>query len=209
MGIILPEMTQWLRRLRYGRPVVIVAGLPRSGTSMVMQMLAVGGLKAGTDHVRAGDEDNPNGYLELERVKDLDKGGDKSWVADYRGQAIKVVSSLLRELPADGTYRVVFLERDLDEVLRSQRAMLERRGESAGNTDDGLKESFAAHLRQVRLFLTRSPSFETLYVEHRQIINHPAAAAGRINAFLGGELDERSMAAVVDPALYRNREPGN
>lgn len=200
------KLARWLHRLKGGPPVVIVSGLPRSGTSLVMQMIAAGGLDEGTDRVRGEDEDNPKGYYELERVKDLDKGGDKGWLAEYRGRAVKVISFLLRELPPDLSYRVVFIERDLDEVLRSQKKMLERRGETGGEGgDEKLKEAFDGHLRKVRSLLEGSAWFDTLTVRYHDILENPAAEAARINAFLGGGLDETAMAAAVDPSLYRNR----
>ena len=176
---------------------------------MVMQMLQAGGLEAATDRVREGDEDNPRGYFELEKVKHLPEKGDKSWLREYRGQAVKVISFLLRELPRSLNYRVVFVTRDLSEILLSQRKMLTRRGESDdGVSDHRLRMNFTNHLRQVRFFLDRAPNFETLYLEHRDIINAPAEAAARMSTFLGKELDEAAMAAAVDRTLYRNRREG-
>ena len=202
-------LTGRLRRVGYGRPVVVVSGLPRSGTSMVMQMLEAGGLGVGTDRVREGDEDNPRGYFELEKVKDLDKGGDKRWLKEYRGLAIKVISYLLRDLPRQVNYRVIFIERDLDEVLRSQKKMLERRGERSDDVSDGkLRGTFSGHLEEVRRLLGESASFDTLYVGHRDLLEHPSGEARRINDFLGGHLDESAMAAQVDRTLYRNRREG-
>src|SRR6266498_2236117 len=115
-------------RVRYGRPIVLVSGLPRSGTSMLMQMLEKGGMPIVTDQVRTADEDNPKGYHELERIKELDKTADKSWLKQYRGQVIKTISFLLQDLPLDLNYQVLFMRRNLEEVLRSQNKMLERNG---------------------------------------------------------------------------------
>jgi len=199
------NLVNWLGRLKRGREVVIVSGLPRSGTSMVMQMLQAGGLEIGTDRIRTGDKDNPRGYFELERVKELDKGADRRWVGEYRGRAVKVISYLLRHLPESESYRVIFVERDLDEVLRSQGKMLQRRGETDGGDEEKMKTTFSDHLGQVRIMLDRASRFKTLYVAHRDIVENPAGQAHSINTFLGGQLDVEAMAAAVDPALYRNR----
>ena len=121
-------MKSWYYRLRYGRPLVLVSGLPRSGTSMLMQMLEKGGMPIVTDKIRTADEDNPRGYHEFERIKEIDKTTDKSWLRNYRGQVIKTISFLLQYLPLDLNYRVVFMRRDIEEVLRSQNKMLERSG---------------------------------------------------------------------------------
>jgi hypothetical protein len=198
-----------LKKIRHGNPVIIVSGLPRSGTSMVMQMLRAGGIEAATDGVREGDEDNPRGYFEIERVKHLAEESDKSWLREYRGRAVKVISYLLRELPRPLNYRVVFINRDLGEILISQKKMLQRQGEGDdGLSDHRLQMNFTSHLRKVRFFLDRAPNFETLYLDHRDIIDRPGEAAARMNAFLGGKLDEAAMTTAVDPALYRNRREG-
>src|SRR4029450_4368068 len=106
-------------RIRYGRPVVLVSGLPRAGTSMLMQMLEKGGMPIVTDKIRKPDEDNPRGYHEFERIKELDKTTDKNWLKNYRGQAIKTISFLLQYLPLDFNYKVLFVRRNIEEVLRS------------------------------------------------------------------------------------------
>jgi argonaute-like protein implicated in RNA metabolism and viral defense len=193
------------RRLMRGAPVVVVSGLPRSGTSMAMKMLEAGGLEPVTDAVREADEDNPKGYFEDERVKDLGQMEDRSWLRSARGKVIKVVSSLLQYLPDDNCYKVVFIQRNLHEVLASQAKMLERRGERAETSDEELLEMYRTHLEKVEFQLRFRPWFEALFLEHRSVLSDPAGAARQINAFLGGQLDERRMAEAVDPNLYRNR----
>src|SRR5215211_3521881 len=106
--------------------LTIVSGLPRSGTSMMMRMLETGGLPVLTDHVRTPDDDNPNGYYEFEAVKQTKE--DDSWLEGTEGKAVKMVYRLLYDLPADHSYRVLFMRRKLEEVLASQRVMLERHG---------------------------------------------------------------------------------
>jgi hypothetical protein len=195
-----------VRRLRYGSPVIVVSGLPRSGTSMMMQMLAAGGVPILSDGVRTPDDSNPEGYFEYEPVKALDEGGDTAWVAEARGKAVKVVAPLLRHLPETSDYRVIFMQRQLDEVIASQDTMLARAGESAGTLDPTtLAAQYDAHLNKVRLVLNGRPCFVTLDVAHRDVVGDPASAARRVADFLERDLDVDRMTAAVRPALYRNR----
>ncbi|HNU83048.1 MAG TPA: sulfotransferase domain-containing protein [Thermoanaerobaculia bacterium] len=193
------------RRLRYGAPVVVVSGLPRSGTSMAMKMLAAGGLEVVADGERVADEDNPRGYFEDERVKALAETADKRWLRAARGRAVKVISWLLKELPADNNYRVIFLERDLREVLASQGKMLARRQEEHPTSDDEMLAVFESHLWRVGYLFRHAPHLERLELAYADVVADPLRAAARINAFLGGGLDVEKMAAAVEPGLYRNR----
>ena len=193
------------RRLRYGEPLIVVSGLPRSGTSMMMQMLEAGGIEIIADFERAADPDNPEGYYELERVKQIDGGAETAWLTGIRGKGIKIVSHYLRYLPDTNNYRVIFVHRNLDEILASQAKMLERRGEDAGTEDARMKDLYIDHLAKAARELESRSCFVTLDLQHRETIRDPEAAAARINGFLGGSLDERAMATVVNPDLYRNR----
>jgi hypothetical protein len=201
------KLKDLVRRYRFGRPVVVVSGLPRSGTSMAMKMLDAGGLEVVTDDIRTADVDNPKGYFEDERVKDLAEmsDGEKTWVRNARGKVIKVVSSLLQYLPGDNNYRVVFMRRHLQEVLASQAKMLERRDESSETSDEDMLAMFESHLDKVRFQLRFRDHFEVLYVDYRGVLEDPVGQAERINEFLGGGLDVGKMVEVVDPELYRNR----
>lgn len=191
--------------------VYIVSGLPRSGTSMMMQMLHRGGLPALTDAIRSADEDNPRGYFELERVKQTK--ADPSWLDEAHGKVVKLISRLLMDLPAPAPdrvrYKVIFMRRDLDEVLRSQRKMLERRGEATAETpddDDQIKEIFVAHLEEIEAWLRGRPDIDVLFVGYGRMVADPRPGAERINRFLGGVLDVEAMLSEVDPELYRNRK---
>lgn len=195
----------WWKRLRYGPEVVIVSGLPRSGTSMMMKMLDAGGLEVMTDGVRTADEDNPRGYFEVERVKDLENEADKSYIREARGKVLKVISFLLKELPEDCAYRVVFMRRDLGEVVASQNKMLDHRGEPNPIRDEKAIDLYRKHLISTRVFTGMSPRFELLEVQYRDVLADPERLARQVNAFLGGRLDEKRMAEAVDPQLYRNR----
>ncbi|MGH8990076.1 MAG: sulfotransferase domain-containing protein [Acidimicrobiia bacterium] len=187
-----------------GDEVVIVSGLPRCGTSMMMRMLEAGGMPVLADGVRTADDDNPHGYYEFERVKQLK--ADKAWVPEARGRAIKMVSALLPELPPDSRYRVVFMERDMTEMLASQRAMLARLGE----TDDPRPSeqqaaAFSRHVESLLAWVGRQPNFALLRVSYNEMISHPQPQIDGVNRFLGGRLDTAAMAGVLDRALYRQR----
>lgn len=170
---------------------------------MLMRMLSAGGLPLVTDGERPADNDNPLGYFEYEPVKKL--GQSREWVAEAAGKAVKVISMLLRELPVDCRYRVLFSERDMDEVLASQAEMLTHRGREPGGDDARMGELFRKHLLQVQGWLAQSEHTDVLYLPYAQTVSDPGAAAERISDFLGGDLDTAAMAAAVDPALYRRR----
>ncbi|HSO23526.1 MAG TPA: hypothetical protein VLT81_11485 [Chondromyces sp.] len=184
---------------------MVVSGLPRSGTSMAMAMLAAGGLPCLSDGLRKADADNPKGYFEFERAKKLETDRDPEWLCEARGKAVKVVSPLLKSLPEGNTYRVLFMLRDLDEVLASQKKMMERRGERHEVPDDRMKKIYRDHLAKVDSFMKGRPDISVTYLDYRRVIAHARETAGEIAAFLGLELDIGRMAAAVDAGLYRNR----
>ena len=195
-----------VRRVRYGQPIVVVSGLPRSGTSMMMRMLAAGGVPPLVDGIRAADISNPNGYFEFEPVKGLDKDGDLTWLPGARGRAVKIISFLLTYLPESYDYRVIFMHRALDEVLASQKSMLTRRGEPAPEGDEArTRDLYTAHLTQVERFLAGRSCFRSLAVPYADAVADPASTASQVAAFLERRLDRTAMAAAVDGALYRNR----
>ncbi len=197
------------RRLRYGAPIIVVSGLPRSGTSMAMQMLAAGGAAIVTDGVREPGEDNPRGYFEDERVKDLHREGeDKSWLTETRGRAIKVISFLLRDLPATNSYKVIFMRRNLPEVLASQRKLLERRGETDQTSDEKMIEIWQDHLRKTSYLLKHAAHFDFIDLSYQGVVANPLEHARSVRDFLGRALDVAQMAAAVDGTLYRNRSGG-
>ena len=173
---------------------------------MMMAMLDAGGLRVWTDGRRAADAQSPHGYYELERIKDLDKPLDKEWVREGRGRAVKIVSPLLAHLPADNTYHVIFMRRDLDEVLASQDKMLAGRGQpGAASSTVALKAAYEAHLRTIERLLDRDPRFLAIEVAYQAVIEDPVEMSRRIEQFLGCRLDLGRMAAAVDVSLYRNR----
>tara|TARA_B000000460_G_scaffold183378_1_gene131525 strand:+ start:448 stop:1107 length:660 start_codon:yes stop_codon:yes gene_type:complete len=199
-------VSSFLRKLKYGDDVIVVSGLPRSGTSMMMKMLDAAALSIMTDNERAADEDNPKGYFEYARVKDLKDEADKSWVREARGQVLKVISHLLETLPDENFYRVILVRRDFDEIIASQNKMLERRGEENQAADSTVKEAYIRHLVDIRYMVRRRPNFEMIEVQFMQAMEAPRIFATDVNKFLGGNLDVESMMAVVDLELYRNRK---
>ncbi len=171
---------------------------------MAMKMLEAGGMQIVTDGEREADVDNPRGYYEDERVKDLANTRNKTWLKASRGRAVKVISFLLKDLPPNLNYRVILMRRDLTEVLASQRKMLDRRGETDKTPDDRMMELWKDQLWRVNYLLRKAPQFEWIEIDYGEALRDPAAAATRIASLVDG-LDERAMASVVDPALYRNR----
>jgi hypothetical protein len=186
--------------------ITVVSGLPRSGTSMMMQMLQAGGLNVLTDGLRAADESNPRGYFELDPVKLGAK--NHAWIAGAAGSAVKVIHLLLLELPPEPQFRVIFLLRDLDEVISSQRAMLKQQGKTAAALPDAvLAGVFQKQLDKVKHWLADQPNFKVLYVNHRDVIDQPQIEAEKINDFLGGNLSVPLMVSAVSRALHRQRKP--
>ena len=169
---------------------------------MMMSMLVAGGVPAMTDAIRTADEDNPKGYFELEKVKELSK--DNRWLGDASGRAVKIISALLKHLPGDYRYKIIFMRRNMQEVLASQRQMLVRRGEPTDTVSDArMAEMFRKHLAEVEGWLARQPNVEVVYVNYNQMLDAPAPLITTINDFLGGRLDKGAMAAVVDKTLHR------
>lgn len=185
--------------------ITIVSGLPRSGTSLMMKMLAAGGLEPLTDGLRSADTDNPKGYYEFERVKKLPEG-DIDWLPQAQGKAVKVISSLLVNLPAGYAYCVIFMRRHTPEILASQKEMLIRRGEPVDKVSDKeLAELYALHLQKTEAWLARQPNMKTLFVLYNQLVADPQVQIEQINQFLGGYLDTGRMAQAIDPKLYRQK----
>lgn len=184
-------------------PIIIVSGLPRSGTSLMMQMLSLGGLEALTDDVRTADTDNPKGYLEFERVKKIKE--DKAWLPDARGKVVKMISQLLYDLPDTESYRIIFMRRELDEIIASQEKMLERRGVAIPNRDS-IKAAFTSHLDKLFVWLSTRCWFELVEVSYNELVLNPAAIVSRLQEFIPQPLDAVQMLAAVDPSLYRNQK---
>lgn len=184
--------------------IIVVSGLPRSGTSMMMKMLAEGGVPVLTDEIRNADEDNPNGYYEFEPVKQL-TDGQFSWVTNANGKVVKIISALLEYLPGDHHYKVIFMERAIQEILASQQKMLARRNEKSAISDAEMQKQFEEHLKAIKYWLARQPNLDVIYVEYNQMIANPSESSAKIAEFLGIPLDVEKMSSVPNERLYRNR----
>ena len=186
------------------QPIIIVSGMPRSGTSMMMRMLAEGGLPTLTDELRRPDDDNPNGYFELEVVRQL-KEGNFAWLNEANGKVVKVISALLEHLPEDHQYKIIFMERNPKETLASQKKMLDHRGQISKLSDEEMEQQFHRHLAAMKPWLVRQPNMEVLYVNYNALVTEPQSACERIAEFLDLPLNQSQMLAVPDTQLYRNR----
>ncbi len=196
-----------LFRRKKEKPIIIVSGLPRSGTSMMMQMLRQGGFEIVSDGLRQADENNPKGYYEFEKVKEMDK--DDSWLPGCRGKVIKIVSVFLSKLPDSYRYKVIFMRRDMQEILASQRKMLVRLQKDPNDVDEKkLVQQYNKHLDQMQRWLSGKKNFDVLYVDYRDALNRPEEYAIQIQSFLDMELNTENMIRSVDKSLYRNRISG-
>jgi hypothetical protein len=184
--------------------IAIVSGLPRSGTSLMMQMLAAGGLPVLSDGERTADTDNPKGYFEWERVKQLPK--EPGIIAEAEGKVVKVISQLLPALPDGHEYRVIFMQRPLPEVMKSQDEMLRRRGTFNPSADTApVEQAFQRHLMEVNKWLAGKPGVQVMRVHYHRVLREAKAVAEELAQFLGAPLDISKMAQQVDGTLYRNR----
>jgi tetratricopeptide (TPR) repeat protein len=185
-------------------PVVVVSGLPRSGTSMMMQMLNQGGLDLFTDQLRKADESNPKGYLEHEAVKRLAK--DNQWLAEAKNKAVKIIANLLFHLPDRNNYKVIFMLRHIDEVINSQQQMLIRNNkEGAKNYPTNLVELYKRTIVKARKWGQSKRNVDVIYVNYSDVIKDPGKEAIRVSEFLGGDLDIKGMVNAVDKKLYRTK----
>ena len=187
-----------------GKPIIVVSGLPRSGTSLMMQMLVAGGIEPLTDAKRKPDPDNPKGYYEFKLAKRLAANSD--WLEKAPGKAVKIISALLPHLPPSYRYKVIFMERDMEEILASQRKMLARKGKRAKTSQDShLAGAFKKHLQESKAWLSQQKNFAVLYINYNRLLNHPGVEIAKIGPFLGVSLNITAMLKVIDPRLYRQR----
>jgi len=183
--------------------ITVVSGLPRSGTSLMMQMLQAAGLTAVTDSVREADTNNPKGYFEYEPVKQLGQGS-ADWLDTARGQVIKIIAQLLPRLPKTHGYQVVFMLRDLDEIVRSQTSMLERLNrKGAGIAPERMRAIFEGQLMQVSEVL-KERNIPLLLIRHADCLKDPHSVAAQLEPFLAQPVDPAAIAATVDGSLYRS-----
>lgn len=188
------------------QPIIVVSGLPRSGTSMMMKMLAAGGLPILTDSLRQADESNPKGYYEFERVKKL-KENDTQWLSDAHGKAVKIISALLEYLPPEHNYKVLFMRREMGEILASQKKMLVHDGKPTDDvSDEKLAGIYQKHLAKVESWLAKQSNIAVLYISYNDLLATPQQHLPGILDFLNLHLDPDLMLQVIDPSLYRQRQ---
>jgi Flp pilus assembly protein TadD len=180
--------------------ITIVSGLPRSGTSLMMQMLKAGGMEILSDNMRQEDNNNPKGYLEYESVKSI--GKDNSWLINAEGKVVKIISNLLQYLPDTYSYKIIFMKRDMMEVLQSQQKMLKK---DPTAFPMGLAETFKKQLEKTENWIKGQPEMDVLYVNYKDVIESPEEQAENILSFLGTDLDIERMTNAIDPVLYRNK----
>jgi Sulfotransferase domain len=183
--------------------IVIVSGLPRSGTSLMMQMLDMGGVEVVTDKIRTADTDNPRGYYEFEQVKKIKS--DASWLPGTRGKAVKMVSQLLYDLPASETYRIIFMDRDMDEMLLSQEKMLQRLGRD-GAPREKMRQAYEMHLQKLHEWLKKQSNMVMMRMSYNNVLQSPHEHAKVVAEFVGGSLNVQEMVKAIDTSLYRNRK---
>ncbi len=186
------------------KTIIVVSGLPRSGTSMMMKMLEEGGIPILTDAIRSADDDNPNGYYEFEFVKKLPEGQNK-WLAEANRKAVKIISALLEHLPANYHYKIIFMEREPREILASQQKMLANRNEKSKVDDAEMQEQFQKHLAAIKYWLARQPNMDVMYVDYNKMIVSPENYCQAIADFIAIPIDVSKMLAVPNERLYRNR----
>ncbi|MGD2027413.1 MAG: sulfotransferase [Anaerolineales bacterium] len=185
--------------------IIVVSGLPRSGTSLMMMMMDAAGISPLQDHIRTADEDNPKGYYEYERVKKLPEG-DTRWLKDAKGKTVKVITALLEHLPVKYDYDVILMRREMTEILASQRKMLERRGENPDKVSDfEMASLFEKHLEKVVRWLETQKNIRYLDINYNQLMETPAQEAKKVIDFLRKDLSLDAMTAKIDPNLYRQR----
>jgi len=181
-------------------PVTVVSGLPRSGTSLMMNLLKDAGLPILSDGKRRADASNPGGYFELEAVKRTAR--DAGWLTAAPGRAVKVILHLLAELPGEYSYRVILMRRPIPAVVASQNRMLERLGKNvAGPGPERLSKILSAQWDEARHLLEQQPHFESTVIDYPALVRNPAPALARLSAFLDLPLDGPSLAGRIDPAL--------
>ena len=184
--------------------ILVVSGLPRSGTSLMMQMLRAGGIEPWTNGERAADEDNLEGYFEWEDVKQLPK--NPRLIEQAAGKAVKVISALLSSLPAPHRYTVIYMVRPVEQVVDSQWTMLGRRGQSPRSEKRHLIEVQEQHSRQIRKAVAASDRVTLLEVSYPELVADPAPVIDKLAALLPGRFTPSpAVAACVKPTLYRNR----
>ena len=185
--------------------ILIVSGLPRSGTSLMMQMLEAGGISILSDGIRQADTNNAKGYYELEAVKNLET--DYAWLYDAHGKAVKVISHLLRKLPPSFEYRIILMQRPLDIIVRSQNKMLKNLNKESGNlSDQQLVQLYELHLEQTIAWMEQQDNVRSLKIQYEDLLTDTDEQIKKIDSFLDLDLNKYAMREIVDKTLNHTKE---
>lgn len=183
--------------------IIVVTGLPRSGTSLVMQILQSMGIDLFTDNKRSPDQSNPRGYFEHELVKTIEY--DTSWIKKVEGKAIKIVSPLLVYLPNNYNYKIIFMDRVLDEIVQSQEKMLLVNGVPNPQIEpEVIKQIFIKDLKQAWSWIRELSHSESLEISHSKLLKKPESELEKVNGFLNIKVDLENTLKVIDKKLYRS-----
>ena len=177
---------------------IVVSGLPRSGTSLMMQILERCGYTIQQNYMRVPDSNNPNGYYEDERVKRLHL--DHSWVDETEGKVIKVVSHQLKHFPLTMSDKVIFMNRDLDEVIQSQNILAGLDSED----EEKIKHYYIRHLSETWDMLDEVTQY--LIVKHDELLTITFEVLSGVFKFLEVSPVMEDVISVVDTGLWRNRK---
>jgi hypothetical protein len=184
--------------------IIVVSGLPRSGTSLMMQILQSLNVELFTDQKRTADSSNPKGYFEHELVKTLEH--DASWLYEAKGKALKIVSPLLIYLPLNINFKIIFMIRNYDEIIQSQKKMLnEDEKEDSLTKSEMLKKIFDKDIKQAKNWIKKNPDCEALYISYKKLIEHPDSEIKKIAEFLEIHTELKNAISVVDKNLYRTK----
>ncbi len=189
--------------------LIIVTGLPRSGTSLLMQMLGAGGISLLYDSERLPDEFNPYGYYEHQIIHNLAKTSDISCLQQYKGYAVKIISPILVKLTITFPARIIYIKRDLQEVIVSQQKMSYKNKllniSSLSLDQKKLLNIFEKHTQQMMSFILHNPNLKLLEVNFSEVFSHSENIINSIDKFLDGNLERTGMKSVIKPELYRNK----
>lgn len=174
----------------------------------MMQLLHAGGMPVLVDEHRPPDISNPRGYFEYERTKWL--AWDQSWLANARGTAIKVIAQLVPFLPRTLSYRFIFMQRDIGEIIESQSKMLRTLGQSPAEESRALARAFAQHLVTAEQFVAGLPSARSMSMNYQDLLTMPDDAIEQLMAFLNWpNVNRRAMFTAIDIGLHRTRAAGS
>ncbi|MHB2154977.1 sulfotransferase domain-containing protein [Calditrichota bacterium GD2] len=187
--------------------IIVVSGLPRSGTSLMMQILQAAGVPLLVDNVRQSDVNNPRGYFEYQAVKNLKN--DNQWLKYAKGKAVKIISHLLYHLPAEFQYKVIFMNRNLDEIIASQNRMLKNVGKVSEIDDDTLKRHYAAHLFDISRWLTHQKNVQVRQINFHHLFEKPQTELAILSDFLNIAFNTEQIQQVIQPELYRTKINGH